>query len=213
MDIRTCRHAELRLRGRYSKLDGFLLAGSSSSIGSTRIYTDCHMNASLRGGRLRLLQHRPICRSISYYNKSASSIDTTLPPSFTTLHRLPSVRSPIVFALGASSLAFLAAAALTNEDTETQLSAVVAQNRWRTSISSADLAKERSRTLVKNAQQRLSLMKEYGLSMRFSLLLNEGWINLSESQRTCALLIGINTAVFAAWQIRRYLHVYKPFDS
>lgn len=158
----------------------------------------------------------PQRHSISYYPKSkplsfdSLSAATSLSSSVLSPSApLPSSIRPILFVVGTSSLVFVWAALATNKDTNDQISKLTTSRSslWRSlsssSITSLDLAKERTKETIKGCTKLLGSLKQVGWDSRGAVLLAEAWIGMGDGQRTCAIILAANFAVFGAWQVGR----------
>lgn len=142
-------------------------------------------------------------RSTSYYSKSPTSFT----PLFSSSPGSRSSSRPLLFAGAFSLTAFVGAALLTNFDTDNREQATDSA-RWRLGrkTTDADLQRLRRTEEISQAKSVLNELKNtFGGELRAPILLAEGWLNLSEAQRTCSMIIGINLVVFGAWQLRRYV--------
>lgn len=139
-------------------------------------------------------------RSTSYYAKS---------PRFSFTPQFSSAPSshPLLFAGAFSLTAFVGAALLTNRDTDKR-ERETKNARWRLgrTTNDGDLQRLRRTDEIAKAKGVLNeLRNTFGGEQRLAILVAESWLNLSEAQRTCSMIIGINVVVFAAWQLRRYV--------
>lgn len=159
--------------------------------------------ASIKPLRLPHLARAPPRRtSSSYYSKSPTPFfNSQSPPGASLL--------PLLFAGTFTATAFTSAAVYTNRDTDLRVDSVEGA-RWRLSRSATDgdLQRVRRTDLISSVKSVLNEIKQsIGGEMRFPILIAETWLNLSEAQRTSVAILGINTVVFLAWQLRGL----KPF--
>lgn len=132
----------------------------------------------------------------SYYSKS---------PILTTLIK-PGITRQVIFGTSFILFTTLFAAAYTNIDVEERVEELNKNAIWRFGrpIADVDLEKDRRMELVRGTKASLEEIRTVvGGEIRLPLILAEGWINLTESQRTMGGIILLNSIVFLAWQIRR----------
>ncbi|KIJ55196.1 hypothetical protein M422DRAFT_219751 [Sphaerobolus stellatus SS14] len=138
--------------------------------------------------------------------------------------RRPSLMRPLLFTISVSGLSLVAAAQLTNWNTQKWIDILRDSNPIKyffTLPSNKDMRRARQRSLSEQLQARYDELIDYVaeetqtvtktayLMMGVYFNAAQNWLDSGEGSRVCRMIMCLTTAVWLAWKIRRF----RPFMS